>query len=140
MESTFAYHQAFVYVALSAVLCAVLWAPYVVARLATWGLPTFIHNYAEGFPAQMPEQPLWASRSQRAHLNLVETLPPFIGVVLAAAFTGADVASVTLWATVFFYARVAHAVVYVVGVPYLRTPVYLASWLAILMIGVQAIA
>ena len=130
------------YVALSSMLCVVLWVPYIGARaFLVWGLPTFLNNYPEGFPANQPEQPLWAERAQRAHLNLVETLPAFIGVVWAATALGGAAAAgvVATWSAVFFWARVAHAVVYTAGVPFLRTPVYLVSWAAILVIGAQVI-
>ena len=130
------------YVALSSMLCVLLWAPYIGARaFLVWGLPKFLNNYPEGFPAKNPEQPLWAARAQRAHLNLAETLPAFIGVVLAASTLGGAAAAGTVatWAAVFFWARVAHAVVYILGVPFLRTPVYLVSWAAILVIGSTAL-
>ena len=130
------------YVALSSMLSVLLWIPYIGARaFVVWGLPTFLNNYPEGFPARSPEQPIWAARAQRAHLNLVETLPAFIGVVFAASALGGSAASGTVatWAAVFFWARVAHAVVYIGGVPFLRTPVYLVSWAAVLVIGAQAV-
>ncbi len=127
----------FIYLALSGVLTVLLWTPYIVARLFVWGLPTFLNNYPEGFPANQPEPPLWAQRAQRAHLNMVETMPAFIAVVVAAAALETGSAAVAQWAAVFFYARVLHAVVYIAGVPYLRTPVYLVSWAAILMIGAE---
>ena len=128
------------FVAASAMLCVVLWIPYIGARaFVVWGLADFLKNYTEGFPAVAKPEPLWATRAHRAHLNLVETLPAFVGVVWAASATGAG-AAITTWAPFFFWARVLHAIVYVAGVPYLRTPVYLASWFAVLMIGVGAVA
>lgn len=128
---------AYYYLGLSGVLTVLLWAPYIVARMIGWGIPTFLNNYPDNFPAVTPEQPLWAARAQRAHLNMVETMPAFIAVVLAAGFlldAGAG-AAVAMWAEVFFFARVIHAVVYILGVPFLRTPVYLVSWFSILAIG-----
>ena len=106
-----------------------------------WGLPAFLNNYPPGFPAQAPEPPLWALRSQRAHLNMVETLLAFVGVVWAASLLGgaATAGSVAMWAAVFFWARVGHAIVYTAGIPFLRTPVYLVSWFAVLAIGAQAL-
>lgn len=130
---------AYYYLGLSAVLTVLLWVPYILARMFVWGIPTFLHNYPEGYPAQQPEAPLWAQRAHRAHLNMVETLPAFIGVVLAAGyFAGSDAAaaqSVAMWAEVFFIARLVHPVVYILAVPFLRTPVYLVSWFSILMIA-----
>lgn len=128
---------AYMYLGLSGMLAVLLWTPYILSRAITWGIPTFLNNYPEGFPKVQPEVPLWAHRSQRAHLNMVETLPAFVAVVLAAGHLAPESAyeSVAQWAQVFFLARIGHAVVYTLGIPYLRTPVYLASWVAILVIG-----
>ncbi len=131
---------AYTYLALSAILSVLLWTPYVLSRAITWGIPHFLNGYPEGFPASIPEQPLWAARSQRAHLNLVETLPAFFGVVVAGGVLAPDATlTIATWAMVFFYARVAHAVVYTLGIPYVRTPAYLVSWAAILVIGSQSV-
>ena len=132
---------AYIYLGLSGLLTVLLWTPYILARLFVWGLPTFLSNYPDGFPAQQPEPPLWAQRAQRAHLNLVETLPAFAAVVLAVGLLKGEAAGATvaLWAQVFFFARLGHALVYTLGVPYLRTPVYLVSWAAVLMIGAQVL-
>ena len=133
---------AYLYLALSGMLTVLLWTPYILARVFVWGLPTFLNNYPEGFPATQPEPPLWAQRAQRAHLNMVETMPAFIAVVAAAGFLADATAgdAIGLWAQIFFFARLAHAAVYTLGLPYLRTPVYLVSWAAILVIGAQAAA
>lgn len=132
------------YLGLSGVLTVLLWTPYIVARLIGWGIPTFLNNYPEGFPDKQPEQPLWAARAQRAHLNMVETMPAFIAVVIAALFLPGENAivgqTIAMWAEVFFFARVVHAMVYIAGVPFVRTPVYLVSWAAILMIGFTSLA
>jgi len=132
---------AYQYLALSGILTVLLWAPYIVARMFIWGIPTFLHNYPEGFPTVEPKTPLWVDRSKRAHLNMVETMPAFIAVVAAAGLLGdAEIGStVGTWASVFFFARVAHAIVYTLGIPGLRTPVYLVSWASILMIGLAAV-
>ncbi len=131
------------YLVLSGALTLLLWTPYIVARLFVWGPLTFINNYPDEFPKEIPEQPLWAERAQRAHLNMVETMPAFIAVVLGASFLANEanqsVLAIASWCAVFFWARVAHAVVYIMGVPFLRTPVYLVSWFAILAIAVSAI-
>ena len=133
MESTY------LYLGLSGMLTVLLWVPYIVARLFVWGLPTFINNYPEGFPKNNPEPPLWAQRAQRAHLNMIETLPAFVAVVVASGLL-ADPSSyqtISQCSQIFFYSRIMHAAVYITAIPYLRTPVYLVSWVAILVIGAQ---
>jgi uncharacterized MAPEG superfamily protein len=133
----------YLYLALSGVLTLLLWTPYIVARLFVWGPLTFLSNYPEGFPMESPKQPMWAERAQRAHLNMVETMPAFIAVVIGSSYlisdSGANVAAIASWCAVFFWARVAHAVVYILGIPYLRTPVYLVSWFSILAISATAL-
>lgn len=129
----------YLYLTLSGALTLLLWTPYIVARLFVWGLPTFLNNYPSMFPQEAPKQPLWAERAQRAHLNMVETMPAFIAVIIGASHIAngaeATLATITSWAAIFFWARVSHAVVYILGVPYLRTPVYLVSWFSILAIA-----
>ncbi len=134
--------NAYFYLTLSGVLTLLLWAPYILARLFVWGIPTFLNNYPEGFPATAPEPPLWAQRAQRAHLNMVETLPAFIAVIVAATWLVGDAQGALIGglAQLFFFARVAHAIVYILGIPYLRTPVYLVSWGAVLAIGYTVLA
>ena len=136
MESTY------FYLAASGLLTILLWTPYIIARVFVWGIPTFLNNYPANFPAEEPVPPLWAQRAKRAHLNMVETMPAFIAVVLAAAaIAPADAhATINQWAAIFFFARLAHAGVYTLALPYLRTPIYLISWAAVLMIGMQSIA
>lgn len=128
---------AYTYLALSGMLTLLLWTPYILARVFTWGLPTFLNNYPEGFPTTAPEPPLWAQRAQRAHLNMVETMPAFIAVIVAATWLVGDAQGALIGglSQLFFFARLAHAAVYTLGVPYLRTPVYLVSWGAVLAIG-----
>lgn len=128
------------YLALSGMLCVLLWVPYILNRVFVWGIPAFANNYpSKKFPAETPDIPIWAQRAQRAHLNLVETLPAFAAVVIAAYLTEANASLVATWAAIFFWARIFHASVYLVGVPYLRTPIYLISWAAVLVIGTQVV-
>ncbi|GAB4570043.1 MAG: MAPEG family protein [Haliangiales bacterium] len=71
--------------------------------------------------------PAWAKRGERAHANLTENLAPFAILVLVAHVSGAANETTALGARIFFWARVAHAAVYIIGVPYLRTLVFFAG-------------
>ncbi|CAA0096377.1 Uncharacterised protein [BD1-7 clade bacterium] len=136
-------NEIYTYLVLSGVLTLLLWTPYILGRVFVWGLPTFLNNYPDNFPIDAPQQPLWAERAQRTHLNMVETMPAFIAVVLGASQLGnasaTVLATIAMWASIFFYARIAHAAIYIAGIPFLRTPSYLVSWFAILMIAFQAL-
>ncbi|MBL4721868.1 MAG: MAPEG family protein [Alphaproteobacteria bacterium] len=115
-------------------LCILMWVPYILARIGSWGLVN-----AVGYPESPPATPAWSQRCQRAHLNLVENLAPFAALVLIAHVTGAANETTALCATVFFWARVAHAVTFTLGVPWVRTLTFAASvgamvWTAVIIL------
>ena len=66
----------------------------------------------------------WVGRAERAHMNLIENLAPFAILVLTAQVAGRADARTALGATLFFWARVGHAAVYIAGIPYLRTAIF----------------
>src|SRR5437773_8025475 len=63
----------------------------------------------------------WAGRAARAHYNMLESLVLFAALVLVAVIAGKTNSTTLLGAQIFLWARVAYAVVYVAGVPWLRT-------------------
>lgn len=67
----------------------------------------------------------WGGRAQRANVNMAQNLVVFAAVVLAAVAVGKTNEMTLLGAQLFFWGRVAYAVCYLGGIPYLRT----ASWL-----------
>jgi uncharacterized MAPEG superfamily protein len=78
--------------------------------------------------------PAWTSRAERAHQNLVENLAPFAILVLVAHVAGKANAATALGATLFFWARVAHAAAYIAGIIYLRTAVFFIATVGELLI------
>ena len=100
----------------SATLCILLALPYTMGFIVTRGLYTVVGN-REDFPPGTG----WIGRSHRAHLNMVENLVPFAALILAAAVMGKAGAWTALGAQVFFYSRVLHAIVYTLGIAWLRT-------------------
>ena len=73
------------------------------------------------------EFPAWAARARRAHANLAENLAPFAILVLVAHAAGVANETTALGATIFFWARAAHFLVYAAGIPYVRTLTFLVS-------------
>ena len=74
------------YLALTAILTASLWIPYVVAQVKTNG-PLKPQNYLD--PTQRP-LPLWGKRADRAYINAVENFAPFAALVIVAHLAGKD--------------------------------------------------
>jgi uncharacterized MAPEG superfamily protein len=101
----------------------------VLGALIQVGLPTLAGN-REG----LGDCKGWPGRAQRAHRNLLENLLPFAALVLVANAAGKLNATTALGAQIFFWARVAHPVIYLAGIPYLRTLAWVASMAGILMI------
>ena len=65
----------------------------------------------------------WAGRAQRAHLNMLESLVLFAALVLVAVAVGKTNSMTLLGAQLFFWARLAYALIYLAGIPWLRTAV-----------------
>ena len=96
------------------------------------GLPTLASN-REG----LAEFPGAAGRAKRAHLNMIENIVLFAALVLIAAVANKANATTAMGAMIFFWARLVYAIVYVIGIPYLRTLVWLISAIGMVMIAVQ---
>ena len=116
---------------LVALFTALLWLPYLLARIGARGLMGTMDNP----PASPPPEPAWAGRAQRAHANAVENLVVFAPLVLVAAMTGATNATTAVAAQTYLLARVLHYVVYLLGIPVLRTLAFAVGWVCTLVIG-----
>jgi uncharacterized MAPEG superfamily protein len=79
----------------------------------------------------------WAGRAQRAHQNMLENLVLFAALVLIAVVSGKTNATTLLGAQLFFWARLVYAGVYMAGIPWLRTPVWVASVAGLVLIFSQ---
>jgi uncharacterized MAPEG superfamily protein len=116
----------------SAALAIVQMLIAVIAATGQVGLPTLAGN-RENMPAYVG----WCSRAQRAHLNMLESLAIFAIFVIVAQLAGRANATTALGATLFFWARVAYAIVYLAGIKWVRTLVWGISFAGILLVGSQ---
>lgn len=116
--------------AYSAFLCLVLWIPYILATIQTRGLARAV-GYPTGEYGDLPD---WAQRNQRAHMNLVENLAPFAALVLLAHLSGQASAATAFGAALFYWARLAHAIVHIAGIPWARTIAFAIAWIGNLII------
>ena len=79
----------------------------------------------------------WAARAQRAHLNLLESLVVFAIVVLVAQAAGRANEMTALGAQLFFWGRVAYALIYIAGIAWVRTAAWAVSIAGIVLVMVQ---
>jgi uncharacterized MAPEG superfamily protein len=87
----------------------------------------------------VPEIPGWAGRARRAATNMIENLVLFVPLVLVAHLAGRSNATTVLGAQIFFFARLAYAFVYPIGIPYLRTLVWVVSIVGLVLIFSQLV-
>ena len=106
-----------IYLVLITGLTALFWLGYIVNRIIEIGLwPTLADPKSHEAP-----QAKWAQRMILAHSNAVENLVVFGVLVLALQVSGMNNETTALAALVFFYSRVAHVIIYTLGIPLLRT-------------------
>jgi len=123
------------YLALTAILTATLWVPYVVAQVKCNGMLS-AGNYLDPTPRPLP---LWGRRADRVYMNAVEVFAPFAALVIIAQLTGKANATTAFLAASFFWLRVAHAVVYWLGVPFVRTLVFTLGYACVVGLFCQVI-
>ena len=87
----------------------------------------------------LPEPSVLRKRLLRLTSNMQENLVLFAIVVLAANAAGVSNETTALGASIFFYARVAHAIVYAFGWPMIRPVFYFVSLYGIIVIALEAL-
>jgi uncharacterized MAPEG superfamily protein len=68
-----------------------------------------------------------AARAHRASQNFLETFVFFAAAVLAVVLAKQNTPHTALGAEIYFWARLIYLPVYIIGVPYLRTLVWIVS-------------
>jgi uncharacterized MAPEG superfamily protein len=120
------------YLVLVTAMTALIWIPYVLDRIATWGLIDTV-----GYPDNPKAQSAWATRMLAAHENGVENLVVFAALVLAAHALGVSNAATAGACVVYFWARVVHLAAYTFKVPWVRTLAFTVGWVCQMVIAWQ---
>jgi uncharacterized MAPEG superfamily protein len=115
------------YLAFTAILTASLWIPYVVCQVMTNGFLT-PPNYVDPTPRPLPT---WGKRADPTYINAVETFAPFAALVVAIHLAGKANAMTAFWTMSFFWLRLAHAVVYLLAIPYVRTLLFTLGYVTL---------
>ena len=102
---------------LTTLMTALIFVPYIVNRMQEHGVRRAVWNPQ---PDTRPKAQ-WAERLMRAHANAVENLVVFAPLVLALQIAGMNTATTASTCMVYFFARLAHVILYTFGVPLLRT-------------------
>lgn len=113
------------YTALTAAFTGVIWVPIIVSRLTEMGPWKALSNPE---PDVRPHAD-WAYRMAHAHRNAIENLVVFAPLAIIVHVLGLNSPMTAAAAVIFFFARVAHAVIYTFGVPLLRTIAFFVGFL-----------
>src|SRR5665213_4216709 len=111
---------------LTVILTGVLWIPYILDRILVRGLMGAMANPSRNDKPQAA----WAQRLYFAHTNAVENLVIFAPLVLILDAQGHSTQSTAIACAVYFWARLAHVIIYALGIPVLRTLAFAAGFVA----------
>jgi len=109
-----------------------MWIPYVLNRMAVRGIASTV-----GYPVDPPPLSPWAQRLRAAHANAVENLAVFAALILAADVLNVSTPVTVLAGSLYLWSRVAHAVTYTLGVPWLRTLAFVGGFAAQMLVAWQ---
>jgi uncharacterized MAPEG superfamily protein len=111
---------------LTVAMTGLIWLPYILDRIMVRGLMGAMANPSPSDKAQSP----WARRMMAAHTNAVENLIVFAPLVLTARALGIATAVTAFACALYFWSRLAHVVVFTLGIPVLRTLSFAGGFVA----------
>jgi uncharacterized MAPEG superfamily protein len=114
------------WLALTTIMTGLMWVPYILDRIGVRGLAATLANPS---PKDKPHSP-WATRLLFAHMNTVENLVVFAILVLILDALVISTPYTVLACAVYFWARLAYAIIYALGVPGMRTLAFTVGFLA----------
>src|SRR5579863_6712837 len=111
---------------LTVILTGLLWVPYILNRVVVRGLSGSMANPSR----DAKPHAAWATRLMFAHDNAVENLVVFAPLVLILAELDYSTKATVYATAVYFWARVAHLIVYTLGLPVFRTLAFTVGFAA----------
>lgn len=109
---------------LTLLMTMVMWVPYILSRMLEQGILTALWD-PHGLTAT---KVAWAERMMRAHENAVENLVIFAPLVLLIESADLNTPLTATACMIYFYARLAHFLVFVFAVPLLRVVTFLIGF------------
>ena len=106
----------FYWLTLTLLFTGLMWIPYIFQYISEEGVKNAMLS---GQGTKTPDKP-WAARLKKAHANAVENMVIFAPLVLIAVMTQSTSQITAIAAMVYFIARLAHAVIYTLGIPLAR--------------------
>lgn len=114
----------FYWLCLTLLMTAMMWIPYILNRMREQGVLNALWD-PHGSTATTVA---WANRMMRAHENAVENLVIFAPLVLLVEYAGLNNALTAAASMGYFYARLAHFLVFTFALPVLRVVTFLIGF------------
>src|ERR1700681_2861180 len=111
---------------LTVIFTGLLWVPYILSRCQVRDVSGAMANPSRNDKPHAE----WATRLMFAHDNAVENLIVFAPLVLILAQIDYSTKWTVLACAVYFWARLAHIIVYTLGLPVFRTLAFTVDFLA----------
>lgn len=124
-----------IYTALSAIWIAIASLPYILDRILVRGMMGALANYD---PDAKP-QSAWAQRAMRAHTVGVESFVAFAPLAILAMIKLPEDTYPGTLAMTYFFGILAHYIIYVLGIPVLRTLAFALAMLSTLGLGLRVL-
>ena len=124
---------------LTVLLTSLIWVPYILDRLFCNGNSPIAVLANRG--SDNLSKNAWAIRLMAAHKNAVENLVVFAPLVLVLHQVGISTNLTINACIIYFFARLAHILVYTFGIPFLRTIAFAVGFfcqlaLALTLLGI----
>jgi uncharacterized MAPEG superfamily protein len=113
---------------------ALMWIPYILDRIAVWGLADTV-----GYPDNPKPQSPWARRMKAAHANAIENLAIFAALVLVAHAANLSNGVTVFACALYFWARIVHWFAYTAALPWARTLAFAGGFVAQMLLAWQLI-
>ena len=111
---------------LTVIMTGLMWVPYIVDRMAVRGVMGTLANPSA---ADAP-QSSWAQRLMAAHMNAMENLIIFAPLVVITQLLSISTRVTGFACALYFWSRLAHAIVYTIGSPVVRTLAFFGGFIA----------
>lgn len=123
------------YTTLAAAFTGLIWVPIIVNRLAEMGAWKALSNPEPDVRAHAN----WAYRLAHAHRNAIENIAVFAPLAIAVHVLGLGSPLTAAAAAIFLYARVAHVIIYTLGIPLLRTIAFFIGFLCQMVLAARVL-
>ncbi len=116
---------------LTALVTSVFWLPHILQRIIEFKPYEALRDPRHDVDTKAD----WAQRAIRAHTNAIENLLVFGLLALAIRVLDVGTPATAFAAAAFFFSRAAHYIIYILALPWLRTPAFLIGFGSQLILG-----